>query len=145
MFLRAALIALAVVTLIAGFLGFRLHLVDSDRDAYRQFQDDVVQATRAASNKPRLRVDQVPLQISYLGQGIISLKHGLGTCKANSQRRADEYAEGLREFEETNASLSAKAKNTQLSIDRLRDRAARKPATKECEVPYDLLQELEGM
>lgn len=66
---------LGALALIAAVLWFRSVL--NERAELREWRDDVVVATRAASANPKLAESQVPLQIQLLGKSIAECKGAL--------------------------------------------------------------------
>lgn len=68
--------AIIGLALLAAFLWIKDAF--DDRAELRLWQDDVVTATRAAANRPKLSVENVAQQITLLGEGLKNCKDKVG-------------------------------------------------------------------
>lgn len=122
-----------------------------ERDGLKAWQTNVREVTSRAADirdkagKPALlALDQVPTQITYLGQGVDRLTIALADKNRESEQRAAAYRDALAQDAQNRADADRRFAAAQSSIERLRALAA-KPANPQCPASPDLLRELDGL
>ena len=103
-------------------------------------------STVDAKGKPAvLALDQVALQISYLGGDVDKLKSALAAKTAESDARAKAFAASGADDKANNTSNDARAKADQGRTDTLNALAKNMPAQPGCTAPAALRASLEGL
>lgn len=135
----AVAIALAIAL---GIAVMRADAISAERDDLREFQVLVVDATRNASGQTELAADQVPLQITMLGQGVERLEAAIADLNEQAEQRASAFAEAQEMAKERDKELARARRSSNAVIARLRELSQREG---QCAVPDDLRELAEGL
>jgi septal ring factor EnvC (AmiA/AmiB activator) len=128
-----------------GITAWRADVISGERDVLQTWQDDVSAATRLAAGTPDLDRDDVAEQIGFLGESVGTLKDAIDTLNADAIARAAELEQSQRDAAREAAMFERAARESDRRISRLTAIASAAQSSGTCEVPEELLDNLEGL